>query len=123
MATTITIPTIALQVGATTFGPRNMAKEHTVVLTIDRTVASGLNSLDATTLLEVDVNTSADGTTWANEASFTTVGGTINDKHGIPVGANVLTIEGLGGQGNHVEVVATVGGGSPVTVAGTIVLT
>lgn len=123
MATNITIPTTTLPVGKSTpLAPRNMRQERTVVLTLDRTVTGGLNSLDATTTLEVDVNTSVDGVTFNNDASFTTVGGIIDDRHG-QVNSNVLTIQGLGGQGTKVEIVTTVGGSSSVVVAGSIVLT
>lgn len=122
MATNITIPQVTLPVGQSTFGPANMNKERTLVLTLDRTVAGGLNSLTSATTLEVAVNTSVDGTAFNNEASFTTVGGILSDRHG-QINSNVLTIVGLGGQGTKVEIVTIVGGTFSVVVDGSIALT
>ena len=122
MATTINIAQRTLPIGQATFGPRAMNKERTFTLTVDRTVVGGLNSLDATTTLEVDVNSSVDGVTYTNEASFTTVGGIISNHNG-QENSNVLAVQGMGGQGTFVEIVTTVGGASTVVVAGSIVLT
>lgn len=122
MATTITIPTTTLPSGQATFGPRAMNKEVGCLLTLDRTVAGGLNSLTADSVLEVQVNTSTDGVTFQNEAGFTTPGGAIFGVHG-QINANTLSIGGMGGQGIQVEIVTTLTG--PATncvVAGSLVL-
>lgn len=121
MATNITIPTMTLPVGDQTFGPANMNKEKTCTVTLDRTVAGGMNSLDASTVLEVQVNSSVDGVTFRNEAGFTSPGGILTGVHG-QIDANTLTIQGMGGQGTQVEIVTTVTGPSPVVVSGTIAL-
>ena len=121
MATDITIPTITLPVGQSTFGPHAMSQEHTCSLTLDRTVAGGLNSLTSATGLDVEVNSSIGGVTFRNEAGFTTVGGIISGVHG-QINANTLIIEGMGGRGAQVEIVTTVTGPSTVVVDGSIVL-
>lgn len=123
MPTNITIAQRTLPIGQATFGPRNINKEHTVLLTLDRTVAGGLNSLTSATTLQVDVNTSTDGVNFQNDASFTTSGGSFTDQHGNVFAANTLQIQGLGGQGTMVEIVTTVGGPSSVVVDGSIALT
>lgn len=121
MATTVTIPTTTLPVGVSTVGPHVMNKERTFTLTLDRTVAGGLNSLTSSTTLEVMVNSSTDGVNFVNEGGFTTIGGIISNRNG-QIDANLLTINGMGGQGVQVEVVATVGGPSSVVIDGSLVL-
>lgn len=66
MAGTLTIPLTTLQNGARTFGPSNVADaDADCVLTIDRTVSAGLNSLTSTSTIEILVEQSNDGgTTW-----------------------------------------------------------
>lgn len=123
MATNLTFNNVTLPLGVSTPLQRNMNKEHDFLLTVDRTVAGGLNSLDQTTTLEVDVNSSSDGgNTFQNEASFTTTGGTFVGRGGT-LNTNVLAVEGLGGQGTVVQIVTTVGGPSAIVVSGSIALT
>ena len=125
MATNITIPVTTLTVAGSpkTFGPFNMNKEQNAVLTIDRTVAGGLNSLTSATTLEVDLYTSPDnGVTWIGPDGFSTTGGIITDRNGQTATTNTMSPKGLGGQGTRVKVVTTVIGPSDVVVAGSLVL-
>lgn len=75
MAGTLTIPLTTLPTGARVFGPVSVADADTAtVLTVDRTVTGGLNSLTAATTIEMLVEQSDDGgTTW-----FLLVDGTIS---------------------------------------------
>ena len=56
---TLTIPLTALNDGVRHFGPATIADaDKSAVLTLDRTVTGGLNSLTAATALEVSVDQS-----------------------------------------------------------------
>ena len=64
--TTLTIPLTTLPTGTRVIGPANVADADVrAVLTLDRTVAGGLNALTAATTLEILVEQSDDGgATW-----------------------------------------------------------
>lgn len=120
---TLNIPTTTLAVGARTFGPFNINPNSSqAVITLDRTVAGGLNSLDATSVLTVTVQSSPDGgTTWNDEVSATFPGG-VYSKNGVQVNSAVLTVQGLDGGRNSCRVQTVVSGPSSIVVAGTAVV-
>ena len=122
MATTLTIPTTTLSVGTHTFGPVTVQTANTdATLTIDRTVANGLNATPSTTL-DVHCEYSTDGgTTWQFLAGASGVlGGAILDHRGNPATTWDLgaTLPGQSFQLRGSMTVHTTG----VTVAGSIVL-
>lgn len=123
MSTTTTIPLVTLPAGSRTFGPANAADTETsITLTIDRTVAGGLNSLTTASLLSVDVQQSDDGgTTWLDLGNWGTDGGSDIDGHG-----NVFTVSSgtwdlRPGTSRKVRGTVTVSGPSSIAVAGSIV--
>lgn len=120
--TTLTIPLTTLPVGPLTFGPSAVANtETTIVLTIDRTVAGGLNSLTAASQIETDVQQSNDGgATWFFIAGGAMTGGVILDKHGVALAASTLTTGLLPGTSRKLRASCAVSG-TAITVAGTLV--
>lgn len=122
MATTITIPSTALTVGPHTVGPATVqTTDAKALLTVDRTVANGLNATP-TTSLDVHFEYSTDGgTTWQFLAGATGVtGGNQLDNRGNPATAWDLgaALPGLSFQLRGSVTVHTTG----VTIAGSIVL-
>jgi hypothetical protein len=115
VASTLTIPLLTLPVGVRDFGPANVADAETMILlTIDRTVAGGLNSLTSATGVHVDVMSSSDGgTTWELRVGGTMPGGTLG-----PV--STLQVDLEPGTSRKLKATVTVSG-SPVAVAGTLV--
>jgi hypothetical protein len=119
---TLTIPKINLAVGQRTFGPFSIGNNSQAVITLDRTVAGGLNSLTSASVLDVTVQSSPDaGVTWTNEAEATFPGGVYSDRHG-QVNTNILTVNGLDGGRNSARVVTVVTGPSSIRIAGTCVV-
>lgn len=116
MASTLTIPQVTLPVGARTFGPGNVPDaDVSITLTIDRTVAGGLNSLTSASTLAVTVDQSNDGgTTWANLSGAAWTGGIQTDKHGVTRTAEVMLTELNPGTSRKVRATVTVGGTSIV---------
>lgn len=90
MATTIPIPLTTLQVGTTTFGPVTFPPSFSrTVLTIDRTVANGLN-VNPSTTITYQVELSANGTTgWRNISGSTVTGGILQNDDGSTVTAQI----------------------------------
>src|SRR5215831_10902323 len=84
MAGTFTIPLTTLSNGAHTFGPATVANADTeTVLTVDRTVAGGLNSLTTAATLEILVEQSDDGgASWFELVDGTIFGGLHPQFHG-----------------------------------------
>lgn len=119
---TFTIPLVTLPVGVRTFGPSNAADTETaIVLTIDRTVTGGLNSLTSATTLATEVDQSNDGgSTWQEVAAASTIGGALTDAHGNPVTVFGFTVKLQPGTGRQLRAAVTVAG-SAVAVAGTLV--
>lgn len=122
MATTFTIPLTTLPVGSQTFGPENAKNsEAQIVLTIDRTVAGGLNSLTTSSVLGADVQQSNDGgATWIDLGAWQAPGGTITIK-GTQVNASTGTWNLRPGTSRELRAMITVSGPSSIAVAGTIV--
>lgn len=125
MATTFTIPLVTLPVGSRLFGPAHPADgETSVTLSIDRTVAGGLNSLTAASVLAVQLQSSGDGgATWQDLGAWTTVGGdySYTDKNGVfrPVDVSSGTWPLPAGVSRQLQATVTVSG-TPIAVAGSI---
>ena len=121
MATTLTIPLTTLPVGTQHLGPSHPPDtESQIVLTIDRTVAGGLNSLTPASVLQVTVDQSSDGgTTWQFIAGTTWAGGIIL-LHGNPFTTVELVTGLLPGTSRQLRATVTVTG-TPIAVAGTLV--
>jgi hypothetical protein len=129
MAGTVTIPATVLDpaAGPRDFGPVTVQPaDSTAVLTIDRTVASGM---DATPAAEIDitVNRSADsGQTWLLWLSGHVLGGpqTFLDRQGVQhryaTAAITCDLVPLRGQRIKATIAAQ---NSPVTVAGSLAIT
>jgi len=119
---TLTIPLVTIQVGQRTFGPFSIGNNTQAVLSIDRTVAGGLNSLPATDTLDVLIQSSPDnGVTWTNEVETTFAGGPQSNHHGV-INTDILTVNGLDVGRNSCRVIATVAGADPIAVAGNVVV-
>jgi hypothetical protein len=124
MAGTITIPLTTLPDGVRAFGPANIANPDTLaVLTVDRTVAGGLNSLTSATTIEVAVQQSDDGgVTWFPVVDGIWSGGIIPAFRG---GGNATTSTAAAywapGTGRQARASLIVAGG-PVAVQGTLTI-
>lgn len=96
---TITVPIAltTLTAGIHEFGPLTLDNTHRqAVLTIDRTVAGGLNSQTSVDSTSIDIWLSIDaGISWIGPNGGTVVGGIQLDKTGSTRTSNVLTV-GLG---------------------------
>lgn len=136
MATTTNIPLTTLPAGSRQFGPHTAADaEASITLTIDRTVAGGLNALTAASQIAVLVEMSADGgVTWhatdtdqpGTATSWATTGGALTriDKvTGLPVTvtASSGTWPLFPGTSRRLRATVTVSGPSSVAVAGSFV--
>lgn len=124
MATTFTIPLVTLPVGSRTFGPATPADaESAILLTIDRTVANGLNALTAASVVSADVQESLDGgVTWQDLGGAGFPGGLIFSAK---TGANATSSTGrwllIPGASRQLQATVTVAGPASIAVAGTIV--
>lgn len=124
---TVTIPLTTLQTGTREFGPANIQDgDSLIVLTIDRTVASGMNATpDA--VIELETMVSLDGgTSWTLAVGCTWPGGEIlnppppkSDGLPMPSMAARVGLDQFPGSGRRIKAVMTVSG-SPVAVAGTL---
>jgi hypothetical protein len=124
---TLTIPTTTVQVGVRDFGPATIPDtDSSIVLTIDRTVANGLNATPAAHL-EIDAMVSVDGGAhWTLVAGCGVEGGQLPQAPP-PKGpggfytSNVLTVglDQFPGTGRRIKATLTVSG-SAVAVAGTL---
>jgi len=126
VASTLTIPLVTLPVGVQDFGPVNVADAETkIVLTIDRTVTGGLNSLTSGSLVAVDVYQSDDGgASWFLAVGGTFPGGVYHDGQAqVLVTASTLQVDVYPGTSRKLKVTVTVSGPSSVAVAGTLVTT
>jgi hypothetical protein len=125
MAGTLTIPLTDLAQGTYKF-PANggfaLADGDTwATLTIDRTVAGGLNSLDASVQLGIEIDRSDDGgNTWYMIALTTMSGGVYQTKWG-QLNSNQLAVSLGAGTGRQGRASVTVSGAT-TGVAGTFVL-
>jgi hypothetical protein len=124
MATIIPIPTLTLAVGSREFGPASVADDTSAVtLTIDRTVAGGLNGAPASTTLEIGVWQSDDnGASWQFRASAGLIGGIYSsNRAGDPYLESNVQVDLTPGTNRKVKAVTTTGGAS-VAVAGSLVV-
>lgn len=122
MASTLTIPLVTLQPGTLSFGPSNAAdSESRLVLTIDRTVTGGLNSLTSATTIDISVWQSDDaGVTWSEVGAAGWAGGVIQNRHGVTYTSAVMTTNLQPGTSRQLKA-TVVTGGTAVAVAGTLV--
>jgi hypothetical protein len=117
-----------LTVGSHTIGPATATSSTKATITLDRTVAGGLNSLTSASTLTFQIQSSPDGTTWNNEVSNVGapfVGGTtdpetVNPKTGTTKTTETVGVNGLNAGTTEVRCIATVAGPSSIVVAGSI---
>lgn len=116
MASTFTIPLVTLPPGVRDLGPATAADTETVILlTIDRTISGGLNSLTPASQVQIDVMQSNDGgVTWRLQVGGTMPGGALG-----PVSS--LQVDLWPGTARRLKATVTVSGPSSVAVAGTLV--
>jgi hypothetical protein len=122
--TTVPIPLLTLAVGTREFGPASVDDTtNAVTLTIDRTVANGLNSKPATTTLEIGVWQSDDnGASWQFRASAGLIGGLYpSNQAGDPYLFSDVQVDLTPGVGRRVKAV-TETAGSSVAVSGSLVI-
>jgi hypothetical protein len=122
--TTLTIPLTTLPLGSRDFGPVTIADaEVKIVLTIDRTVTGGLNSLTPASVAAVDVSQSNDGGgTWQLNVGGTFPGGLIPTMKAGNLTVSALNVDLAPGTSRRLKATLTVTG-TPVAVAGTLVTT
>lgn len=120
--TTTVIPLTTLPVGERDFGPANAADTETgFTLTLDRTVAGGLNSLISATGIDMRVDQSDDGgTTWHEIVGATLVGGVFADAHGGTYLVSTVSASLTAGTSRRLRARVIVSG-TPVAVAGSLV--
>lgn len=117
MAVTQTIPNTRLN-GTQTFPFTNsQAGATNALVTIDRTVSGGLNSLTSGATLFIDVQRSLDGVTWEEAGGITCQGGVIVTK-GVTLSQEQLSV-GLDAVGEAFQIITTAS--TPVRIAGTVV--
>ena len=121
MAQSINIPNTLLS-GQQTFNfPGTNASYTNALVTIDRTIAGGLNSLNSADTLTIAIDYSTNGgTSWLNIAGSTLQGGTIVTK-GVTLAQDTLAV-GIG----HAFPIGTLfrvdtSASTPVRIAGTVV--
>jgi len=121
---TIPIPLTTLNNGVQTFGPAGISNADTLaVLSIDRTVAGGLNALTAATTIELTIEQSDDGgVTWFLIVDGVLTGGPVPAFRG---GGNATTssvaADWAPGTGREARAKMTTAGG-PVAVQGTLTI-
>lgn len=129
------INTVTLQVGSRTFGPASVPDgDSFITLTIDRTVAGGLNALTLSSVLTMEAQVSTDGgNTWhavdtdqvGTVTMWQTVGSpiTFTDKQGVQhvYTASSATWPLFPGTGRRIQAIATVAGPSSIVISGSIV--
>lgn len=125
MSTTFNIPLTTLQVGSRDLGPTSPKNiEQSILLTVDRTVAGGLNSLGTDSSIEFLVMQSNDGgATWILTVGGSMPGGVFTDKLGATIGVSTLRVDLFPGTSRQLKATVTVSGPSPIAVAGTLVTT
>ena len=120
MATTIPIPLTTLPVGSTTFGPVTVSALTAITLTVDRTVAGGLNSLTSASVLTISFDDSHDnGVTWTNRGITHSIGGTIL-HNGVARTSDTSGVSFDDAGAVQVRAVVTVSGPSSIAVAGSL---
>ncbi|MGZ4519098.1 MAG: hypothetical protein ACXVXP_05910 [Mycobacteriaceae bacterium] len=117
MSVTQTIANTRLT-GTQTFPFTNsQAGATNALVTIDRTVTGGLNSLTTADTLVIEVQRSLDGTTWQEAGGITCQGGVIVTK-GVTLAKETLSV-GLESVGEAFQIITTAS--TPVRIAGTVV--
>ena len=117
MSTTQTISNTRLS-GTQVFSFTNSAAGvSNALVTIDRTVNGGLNTLTSADTLIIDVQRSLDGTTWQEAAGITCVGGVIVTK-GVTLSQEQISV-GLEAVGEAFQITTTAS--TPVRIAGSVV--
>jgi hypothetical protein len=123
MASTFTIPLVTLPVGSQTFGPTTIPDPDTsVTLTIDRTVANGLNTRTGASVLMMVAEMSTDGgATWhavdTGQPGTQTAWGTAGGGTGL-VSAGTWPL--FPGTSRRLRATVTVSGPASIAVAGSI---
>jgi hypothetical protein len=117
VSTTQTIPNTRLT-GTQTFPFTNSQPGATnALVTIDRTVSGGLNSLTAADTLTIEVQRSLDGVTWQEAGGITCQGGAIVTK-GVTLSQEQIAV-GLDSVGEAFQIITTAS--TPVRITGTVV--
>ena len=123
MPNTISFGPVTLNPGTRDFGPANLADSDTnALLTIDRTIPGGFNSLTASTTCQISIYQSNDGgNTWDQRASSGFQGGIIINRgqQANIAAVSVSLAPGTGRQARAEVVIA----GSAVAVQGTLAIT
>lgn len=117
----VPIPLVTLPVGPLTVGPSTLAAGFAqAAITVDRTVANGLNSKTTDTTIQAEIQQSDDnGATWTTIAVSQTQGG-ISSNHNGQI--NIYPIQvSLSGAACQMQALLTIGG-TPVAVAGTLAI-
>lgn len=116
----VNIPRTNLAPGTYDFGPAPVADtDSQAVITVDRTIAKGLDSVNASVIVTIDVNQSDDnGSSWYHLAGSELVGGPTGNNPRRP-GIGTVTVEFSPGTSRQVKATVTVVGGS-VTVSGNL---
>jgi hypothetical protein len=123
--TTFTFPRVVVPLGSTDLGPANAAdSERGLVLTIDRTVAGGLNSLTGASALAITIWQSDDGGTVFYELGGGGFAGgpLLNKQGGTRLTESLSTQLNPGGTGRKLKMTVTAAG-TPIAVAGTLATT
>jgi hypothetical protein len=119
---TFNIPLSTLTVGTHDFGPAPIADaDQIVVLTVDRTVASGFNFLTTATTCQISAWQSNDnGATWNELASAGFPGG-ISSNHAGQVNSNDIGVNLWPGTSRQARAEVVIACPSSVAVQGTLV--
>lgn len=105
--------------GTQTFNFTNSQAGATdALVTIDRTISGGLNSLTSADTLQIEVQRSLDGVTWAEAGGITCVGGTITTSKGTTINTETIDV-GLEAVGEAFRFITTAS--TPVRISGTVV--
>lgn len=122
---TLNIPRTVIPVGTQSFGPIPIADSDSLaILTIDRTVSGGLNSLASSSQGRISVEQSSDGgASWTEIASSSASGGVYTMHGGLPVNDFSIGIPLWPGTGRQGRGIITITGPSSVAVKGTLAIT
>lgn len=120
MSSTVNIPLTTLPLGSHDFGPAAIPDaDSLIVISIDRTVANGLNSkTSATQVTMTSFQSNDSGVTWNELASATTEGGTFV-KNGVTAATSTIGVGLWAGTSRQLKANLTVSGSS-VAVQGTV---
>lgn len=119
---TLTINLTTLPVGTTVFGPMTIGNNTRAGISVDRTVAGGLNSVGTDSAIAVLIQTSPDGTVWSDLCGATWDGGITVTSHG-QINTSSVETGDVPPAATRVQVITTVTGPSPIAIAGTVTVT